>query len=162
MNIILIGVLFMGAFAAQYFLTFLQMRGFTKAYKKTRQQGYRAAIGKFSGAFHAGAIVMFGIDKNGKIMNGTAMQGVTVFARFKDYNHFNGVNIDTITDNIPENLRVSYSIRKAIADAELNYKTIMRGEEVPIPPSPLKKAGNVLVNSSKKITGLLSLNKTAN
>lgn len=147
------------AFMAQYALTFLQMRSFTKVYQEIRLEGYRAAIGRFSGAFHAGAIVMFGIDEDGVIKRGTAMQGVTVFARFKDFNQFNELNVETITETIPEGVKLSYSLTKAVLDCEQNYRTIMRGEEVPVPPSPLKKAGNLLISCGQKVTGLFHSGK---
>ena len=156
MNILALIILFMVAFALQYFSTFLQMRGFTKAYKACRKDGFRAVIGKFSGAFHAGSIIMFGIDNDGIIHNGTVMQGVTVFARFKDFNKFNQHSIDELSDLLEKTSGLSYSIRKAIEDADLNYKTIMRGEEVPVPPSPIKKAGNLLVKSGKQLTQVLN------
>ena len=51
MNILALIILFTVAFLLQYFFTFLQMRSFTKAYRKCRKEGYRAAIGRFSGLF---------------------------------------------------------------------------------------------------------------
>lgn len=140
--------LFCLAFLIQYALTFLQMQNFNVAYRSYRRRGYRAAIGKFAGKFHAGAIVMFAIDKNGTIVEGTAMQGVTTFARFKDFDVLNGKNVGALSAEDCKALRLSYPKTKAVLDCAQNYNTIMQGGEVPVPPSPLTKAGLVLQNAA--------------
>lgn len=61
-----------------------------------------------------------------------------------------------ITQLEPEGIRLSYSLKKAISDAELNYKTIMRGEDVPVPPSPFKRAGDMLLEGSRKISRIFT------
>ena len=80
MNLIPLIILFCIAFALQYLLTFLQMKSFMGSYRSLRQKG-RVAIGKAKGAFRAGAIAMFAIDGSGNILEGSCLQGVTVFAR---------------------------------------------------------------------------------
>lgn len=142
-------LLFCLAFLLQYALTFLQMRNFNEAYRDYRRRGYRAAIGKFAGKFHAGAIVMFAIDKDGVICDGIIMQGVTVFARFKPFHVFDGENVGAIDENSCRERGLSYSKTQSVIDCNRNYLTIMRGEQVPVPPSPIKRAG-------EKLTGMLS------
>lgn len=77
-----------GAFLLQYALTFRQMQSFTRHYRMLRSGGNRAAIGRFAGKLRAGAVVIFSIDQDGIITDASAMQGVTVFARFKKFDHF--------------------------------------------------------------------------
>lgn len=156
MNIIVIIFAFMIAFLLQYLLTFLQMRNFVRYYKEYRSEGYRAAIGKFSGVYHAGAITMFAIDKNDLIVKGTALQGVTALSRFKDFNQFNGEYIGSLTEQMCKDKKLSYSLTKSVINTSDNFNTIMRGEEVPIPPSPIGKLGLLITNSVKKMKNIVS------
>ena len=144
-------LLFVAAFLLQYALTFLQMQSFTKVYKEYRYEGWRAAIGKFKGAVRAGAIVMFAIDKDGVIVKGTAMQGVTILARFRSFDRFNGRNVGDLSEQDCRDLKLSSSMTRAVVDANRNYLTIMSGEEVPMPPSPMQKAGNFLTGGFRRL-----------
>lgn len=154
-------LLFCLAFLLQYALTFLQMRNFNEAYRDYRRKGYRAAIGKFAGKFHAGSIVMFAIDKDGVIRDGTIMQGVTVFARFKPFHDFDGEDVGLIGEADCKERGLSYSKTQAIVDCNRNYLTIMRGEQVPVPPSPIKKAGEKLTGAfSGLFSGRKKIQKT--
>ena len=146
----------MGAFALQYLLTFIQMRNFTKFYSTYRREGYRAAIGKFRGIFHAGAISMFAIDKEGTIVKGCRLQGVTNFARFKNFDKFNGYNVGFLTEELCKEKKLSYSMTKAVTDASNNYNTIMQGKEVPIPPSPFKRVANFITDGFKSVKKSIS------
>ena len=87
MNLLVLGILFIAAFILQYALTFVQMSSFKKSYADLRRKGMVVIVRK-KGAARAGAIVMFAIDNNDKVITGEAMQGVTVLARFKKFDYF--------------------------------------------------------------------------
>ena len=85
------------AYVLQFLLTMIQMKDFNLNFRDLRKMG-RVAIGKKKGGFVAGSIVMFAIDDKGIILKGMYLSGVTVLARFKEINDFNGVDISTITE----------------------------------------------------------------
>jgi len=134
------------AFILQYMLTFIQMKSFTAHYSKLRKKG-RVAIGKIKGGFYAGSIAMFAIDENGIILEGSYMQGITVFARLKELKGFEGKNVGILTKADCKNL--AKPLTKAILEASSNYNVIMGGGEVVEPPSPLQRLGNIF--TAKKL-----------
>lgn len=143
MNILALGILILLAFILQYLLTYIQMQSFNKHYRKLRQLG-RVVIGRKKGLIRAGAIIMFAIDDKDKILSGSSMQGVTVLARFKEFNYFNGIKVNTITIRDCKALSLSKSLTTAVLDGVLTFKTVSRGEEIPIQPSPLVKLSKKL------------------
>lgn len=138
MNLIVIGILFIVAFAIQYLLTYFQLNDFNRNYRKLRKIG-RVVIGRKKGTLRAGAIVMFAIDNNDKVIEGRYLQGITIIARFKDFNYFNGLQVNTINRNDCKSINLSKSITNAVLDGVLNFKMVSRGEEIPIPESPFGK-----------------------
>lgn len=144
MNIIAIAILVLLAFILQYALTYLQMKGFNTHYSRLRKMG-RVAIGRKKGALRAGAIVMLAIDENANIIAGSFLQGITVLARFKNFDGFIGINIVDITEEYCKALRLSKSLTLAVLDARDNYITISEGGEVEMPQSPLQKLGGAIV-----------------
>ena len=76
----------------QLVLSILQFRRFAAHVKGMRREG-RVTIGKAKGRFVAGAIVLFVIDGECRILRGEIMKGVTVFAGFRPFNDFNGSNL---------------------------------------------------------------------
>lgn len=143
MNIVPLIILFCIAFALQYLLTFLQMRSFTDSYRSLRQRG-RVAIGKARGAFRAGAIAMFAIDGGGNILEGSYMQGVTVFARVRALKGFEGMDVGTIQKEDCQRMHLPAPITRAVLEASSNYRILMSGGELPEEPAPLTKAANAL------------------
>ena len=73
----------------QGLLNIYQLKKFNKELKNLRQSG-RVAIGKARGRFKAGCLLLLCIDDDCKIITGKKLQGVTSFARFKDFNELNG------------------------------------------------------------------------
>ncbi|MBF0713737.1 transcriptional regulator GutM [Gemella sp. GH3] len=138
MNILAVGLIILLAFVLQYFFSYIQMQNFTKNYRKLRSKG-RVVIGRKKGLARAGAIVMLAIDSNDKVLEGYAMQGVTVLARFKKFDYFNGIKVGTINVRDCKAINLSKSLTSAVLDGVLNFKTVSRGEEIPIPDSPLVK-----------------------
>ena len=68
------------------------MKDFNLNFRDLRRMG-RFVIEK--GGFVAGSIAIFSIDDNGIILKLMCLSGITVLARFKE---FNGVDIATITE----------------------------------------------------------------
>lgn len=139
MNIIPLIVLFCIAFALQYLLTFLQMQSFMGSYRSLRQRG-RVAIGKAKGAFRAGAIAMFAIDGGGNILEGSYMQGVTVFARVRTLKGFEGMDVGAIQKEDCQRMHLAAPLTKAVLEASSNYRILMSGGELREEPAPLTKA----------------------
>lgn len=124
------------AYVLQFLLTMIQMKDFNLNFRDLRKMG-RVAIGKKKGGFVAGSIVMFAIDDEGIILKGMCLSGVTVLARFKEINDFNGVDISTITEEQVKSY--SKQVQKSILDASSNYITITNCGEIEEEKSPLQK-----------------------
>jgi len=146
MNFWFLIICFGTAFILQYILTFIQMKSFTTHYSKLRRKG-RVAIGKVKGGFNAGSIAMFAIDKDGIILEGSYMQGVTVLARVKELKGFEGKDVGILTKADCNNL--AKPLTKAILEASSNYNVIMGGGEVVESPTPLKRLSNIF--TAKKL-----------
>lgn len=131
------------AFVIQFVLSSFQMKNFNNEFVRMRRKG-KVAIGRKSGGFHAGAIVMFRIDDQGIIQESKKIEGTTFLARVKEFPGFEGKQIADLTrDDVAKSHR---NLRKAVEDAALTYKRYMAGEEVAEPPSNFQKAGNVMTN----------------
>ena len=124
------------AYVLQFLLTMIQMKDFNLNFRDLIKMG-RVAIGKKKGGFVAGSIVMFAIDDEGIILKGMYLSGVTVLARFKEINDFNGVDISTITEEQVKSY--SKQVQKSILDASSNYITITNCGEIEEEKSPLQK-----------------------
>jgi glucitol operon activator protein len=148
MNFWFLIICFGTAFILQYVLTFIQMKSFTTHYSKLRRKG-RVAIGKVKGGFNAGSIAMFAIDQDGIILEGSYMQGITVFARLKELKGFEGKDVGVLTKADCKNL--AKPLTKAVLEASSNYKVIMGGGEVAEAPSPLQILGNTFTAKKLKV-----------
>ncbi|MBP3853611.1 MAG: transcriptional regulator GutM, partial [Erysipelotrichaceae bacterium] len=82
-NIFLFAAVIGIAFVIQFILSSFQMKNFANEFAKLRRKG-RVVVGRKSGGFHAGAIVMFLIDDNGLILEAKKLEGTTFLARMKD------------------------------------------------------------------------------
>ncbi|WP_241993817.1 transcriptional regulator GutM [Mesobacillus foraminis] len=123
--IILIGA----AWLVQSILGFVQIRHFNKKYAEMRALG-RVAIGKRTGMFRAGTVVMFCIDKRNKILKAAKMQGVTVFSRVRELKGFEGKYLLKISE---EDFKgVDKLTRLAITDALRSYDIISKGGELQV------------------------------
>ncbi|MDU3177111.1 transcriptional regulator GutM [Anaerococcus sp.] len=137
-------ILFLGAmFMLQYFLTFLQMNSFKEYFRKFIKEG-KVAIGIKKGGFKSGSIVMFGVDENGTIRNAAFINGITVFARFKENNDFNNINIKDIDKEVLTGTKFPKSLKQAILNAKDNYIRAERGEETPMEKSPFQKLSGLM------------------
>ncbi len=133
-----LGLLLAAMFALQAVLSGIQMRHFSNEFIKLRRQG-RVVCGRQAGGFHAGAIVMFLIDKDGTIRTAKKLMGVTCLARVKPLEGFDGKYVGGLTkEDLP---KYGKNLRKAIMDASNTYNKFISGEEIPQPPTPFQKIG---------------------
>ena len=102
----------------QLVLSILQFRRFAAHVKGMRREG-RVAIGKAKGRFVAGAIVLFVIDGECRILRGEIMKGITVFAGFRPFNDFNGSNLLDLDEEIAAGY--DRQTRRAILGAREEY-----------------------------------------
>lgn len=123
-----------GAWVLQSALSFRQMQAFSKQFVEMRKQG-RVSLGKFQGAVVSGSIVMFALDDQGRIRYGRRLRGVTVMARFRDFDTFDGQTISDIDPNDAQ--KAGRSVVKAVTNARDNYRVVMSGGEAIEPPTPL-------------------------
>lgn len=143
---IIIVVLALG-FVLQTIMSYAQMKRFSKEFIRLRRIG-RVAIGKRPGRVNAGTVVLFAIDGSGTILEGSVVQGVTVFARCKHLTGYEGKNISTLSadDYQAENKL----LQKAIANAVFNYNTVMSGKELPKSHTFFQKIGLSIKNAVSK------------
>ncbi len=121
--IIMIGI----AWLLQSVFGFLQIKHFNTKYSELRRLG-RVAIGKKTGMFRAGTVVMFAIDSRNNILKAAKMQGVTVFSRVRELKGFEGKNLLKISD--ADYKGINKLTKYAIEDALKSYDTISKGGEL--------------------------------
>lgn len=123
--IVLVGV----SWLVQSVLGFFQIRHFNRKYADLKRLG-RVAIGKKTGLFKAGTVVMFAIDRKNTILKASSMQGVTVFSKVKDLEGFEGKNLLRLTEK--DLSKVNKLKRLAIRDALKSYEIISQGGELKV------------------------------
>ncbi|MBV6684729.1 transcriptional regulator [Rossellomorea marisflavi] len=123
--IVLIGA----AWLIQSILGFVQIKHFNQKYAEMKALG-RVAIGKRTGKFRAGTVVMFTIDKKNKILKAAKMQGVTVFSKVKPLDGFEGKYLLKISQQDLE--KHNKLTRLAIQDALRSYDIIASGGELQV------------------------------
>lgn len=117
------------AWLVQSVLGFYQIKHFNQKYGEMRAKG-RVAIGKKTGLFRAGTVVMFAIDRANNILQASKMQGVTIFSRVRDLKGFEGKNLLKLSE---EDLsKVDKLTRLAIEDALKSYHIIAKGGELQV------------------------------
>lgn len=125
-------------YAVNTVLALRQSRHFSATFIALRRRG-RVAIGKYKGLVVAGAIVLFLLDEDGRIVEGTRLSGVTALARFGDLPQFNGLLITEVS--AAEDRRLAPSLRKAVTNATENYRVITGGGTASEPPGPFTRLG---------------------
>lgn len=131
-------------FGVQYLLGILQIKNFNKNYMELRNNG-RVAIGRKPSIFKSGTLVLLQLNGKNEIEEARYMQGVTVFAKFKNLKGLEGHKITKIKDKDLSNY--NKLLVKAILDAQHTFNIIQSGGEIKSIPSPL-------VRSMEKINGL--------
>lgn len=125
-------------YVANSLLAWRQMKNFANSYQVLRRRG-RVAIGKQKNALTTGAIVMFQLDDENRIVTGTRLTGLTVLSRFKDFPAFDG---QPVSDIDPQSLKLSRSMRRAVINARDNFLVVQGGGQPVEPPLPLMKLIN--------------------
>jgi len=144
-NMLVLGIMVVGAFLIQSALGFFQIRHFGNEYNELKADG-RVAIGKRAGKLTSGTIIMFQLDEKGVIVRGKKLQGTTILARFKPYNNFNGRFIEAIKAEDPDVLSEIKITRKTIMNAVTNYRMFTNGEIIPEKESPFKELAKKITN----------------
>ena len=138
-----LGIIVIIAFVIQSVLSMIQMKHFSNEFIALRRRG-KVAVGRKSGGFFAGAIVMFLIDENGTVLEGKKLEGVTVLARVTDLEGYEGRYVGSLRrEDGPKGHR---NLCRAIEDAALTYCKFVAGEEIPEPPSPVGRLGAAIEN----------------
>lgn len=124
------------AWLLQSVLGFWQIRHFNQKFAEYRRLG-RVAVGRRTGLFRAGTVVLFVIDKRNKIIQASKMQGVTVFSRIRPLKGFEGKFLPKIgqADLAPHD-RLT---RLAIQDALKTFSIVTKGGDVPPKKSSLQR-----------------------
>lgn len=122
-------------------LALMQSKNYTTAYTTLRRRG-QVAIGKKKGLFTTGAIVMFLLDADGRIVEGTRLTGVTVLARFRPFTEFDGLHLAAI--GAGGDRRFTRSVRLAVDNARDNYLWWSAGQTPADPPGPLSQFADAL------------------
>ncbi|MFT4296095.1 MAG: transcriptional regulator GutM [Micropruina sp.] len=136
MNFWFLIVVLAATYLLQVGLSVFQMRDFATSYGALRRRG-KIAIGKRKTAFSAGSIAMFLIDAEGTVTEATAISGLTVLARFKPLQGFDGMHISQVADG--PIARLPRPLRLAILNARDNWLAVQRGETPQDPPGPLTR-----------------------
>ena len=114
----------------QTVLGFRQFKKFNNHIKELRREG-RVAIGRARGYFSAGVLVLFVIDDECRILRGEIMEGRTVFAGFKPFDHFNGLTLFELSDDLCKSMNIPMQQAIAVMSAQKEYESykLMKTEE---------------------------------
>ena len=134
-------VLFAFVIGANMILSFYQEKNLATTYIEMRRK-YPLAIGKHKRLLASGSIVMFGITPDGRICEGRAINGYSVFSRFKPLNDFDGWNVAHL--NKADLRRFPVNVRRAITNASDNYMVFIAGGVPEDPRSPLGRIADRL------------------
>ncbi|WP_158734878.1 transcriptional regulator GutM [Alteribacillus sp. YIM 98480] len=136
-------------FILQCILGFWQVKNFNLHYAELRKHG-KVAIGRSKGLIRTGVVLLISIDNNTRIKQVRKMQGVTVFARFKNMKSLEGSHL-LKPDNKALNQMDRFT-KKAYEDAQHVYRIIQAGGEVPKPKSPLEKLFSVMQKKKGEVS----------
>lgn len=139
-------------YAINFWLSGVQMKHFAAEYGVLRKRG-RVAMGKNQRLLSAGAITMLLIDKEGTILDGSVLKGVTVFSQFRKFADFNGRNLGALTLEEIAERHYSKGLRLSVENARSNYITVLNGGIPQDPPGPLSRIADrfsSLIHSKRK------------
>lgn len=143
MAILIIAVAIMAAWVLQTSLGTFQIRNFNKHYTAFKRNG-KVSIGRSKGIFRTGVVLLMSVGHGRRVNAAKKMQGVTIFARFKDYDLLEGQDLLHVEPSVYN--QMDRFTRKALDEAVEVYKRVAKGEEIPPAKSPFKK---LLSNFSK-------------
>lgn len=130
-HIVIFGLILILAYIFQIILGFRQLKHFNETYSGLRKRG-KVVIGKRAGKIRSGTIVMFAVDPNGRVLQARKMQGVTVWAKFKELNQYEGEDIHYFDQYNPLVRQENKLLQIAIEDARELY---LRSEASQLPRS---------------------------
>ena len=130
MNIYFLVAAAVAVWILQTVLGFWQFKKFNAHLKMLRKEG-RVAIGRARGRFAAGVLILFVIDDECRILRGEIMEGRTVFAGFKPFEHFNGLTLFELSDDLCKSMKLSFQQSVAVISAQREYESykLMKEEE---------------------------------
>ncbi|GAF13197.1 glucitol operon activator protein [Bacillus sp. JCM 19046] len=137
--LIAVGCLAVG-FLLQSVLGFWQIKNFNERYRAMREEG-QVAIGRSKGILRTGVILMLLVDRKGNIIRAERMQGMTIFARFKEIAALAEQPLFFMDKPVEEKL--DPFTKKALHDARHVYRVVKAGGEVKTPKAPLAKVLSV-------------------
>jgi len=135
-------------------LALMQSKNYTTAYAALKRRG-RVAIGKKKGLVTTGAIVMFLLDEEGTIIEGTRLTGITVLSRFRPFTEFDGLPLATI--GATGDRRFTRSVRLAVENARDNYLYWITGQMPQDPPGPFA----LFADAIRRLAGRTPKHRTA-
>lgn len=124
------------AWVLQSFLSFTQTQAFTRLFVALRRRG-RVAMGKFCGGIAAGSIVMFLLDDDDRIVEGHRLGGITVMARFKAFDDYNGQFVGMIDPQA--SAHHGKPLVRALCNLRDNYQVVIGGGTPVEPPTALSR-----------------------
>lgn len=134
---ILLAIVCLGVgFLLQSVLGFWQIKHFNNRYRSFRQEG-QVAIGRSKGIIRTGVILLLLVDRKANIIRAERMQGMTIFARFKELPSLKGQPLFYVDQGVER--RLDPFTRKALADAKHVYRVVKAGGEVKPPKAPLSQ-----------------------
>lgn len=143
-SIYILGAVVILAYILQIIFGLKQLKHFNTAYSELRKKG-RVAIGRRAGKIKAGTIVMFAVDKSGKVLDARRMQGVTVAARFKTMPDYIGQDIHYFDTYNPLIRKENKLLQIAIEDAREVFLRTEAGNYEDVPKfAPVLNVGNQL------------------
>lgn len=143
-SIYILGAVVIVAYILQIIFGLKQLKHFNTTYSELRKKG-RVAIGRRAGKIKAGTIVMFAVDKSGKVLDARRMQGVTVAARFKTMSDYIGHDIHYFDTYNPLIRKENKLLQIAIEDAREVFLRTEAGNFEDVPKfAPVLNVGNQL------------------
>lgn len=130
--VLVFGAVCIAAYALQIVFGMKQLKHFNTTYGEMRKLG-RVAIGRRSGKVKSGTIVMFALDKDGKVLAAKKMQGVTVLAKFKDMPAYLGQDIHYFDTYNPLVRKENKLLQIAIEDAREVFLRVEAGNYKDVP-----------------------------
>ncbi|MCF6095722.1 transcriptional regulator GutM [Thermovorax subterraneus] len=98
----------------QGLLTYFQIKNLRDKLKELKKKG-RVGVGNSKGRLSPGCIVIIAVDKGGKIAEAYKMSGMSVFARFKEFEDIKGLYLNELPFYL--NSEENGSEKKAIESA---------------------------------------------
>jgi DNA-binding transcriptional regulator of glucitol operon len=124
---LLVGIICVLAYLVQILLGLQQIKNFNQVYQRLRRQG-RVAIGRRPGKIRSGTIILFALDAKGVIQETQKMQGISVIAKFKRLDQFNGLALQALTAYHPLVSKELKITRQAIENARDLFIRVQAGD----------------------------------